>query len=432
MDINVLYHAFGQCNGVTTDSRKCPAESMFFALKGDTFDGNAFAAKALDNGCAYAVVDNAAVIPEGDKRYILVDDCLCALQQLARMHRRRLGTPVIGITGTNGKTTTKELIAAVLSVRHSVLYTSGNFNNHIGVPLTLLRLRPEHTIAVVEMGASHPGDIRELVGIAEPDYGIITNVGKAHLEGFGSQEGVMRTKGELFDYLREKGGLAVFVNADYPYLIRMAHGLKQISYGSNEGLYVSGHALDESAYLTFTWQADDGKAPHKVRTRLIGDYNLPNALAAITIGRFFGVEADEADRAIEEYVPQNNRSQLKETGRNTLVIDAYNANPASMMASIDNFYRMQAVHKMLILGDMLELGKDSPEEHRKIVEHLQACGFSDVALVGAQFTALCPPYPVYPDVDSLISELQRKAFSGKTILIKGSNSIRLSAVADYL
>ena len=435
MDLDTLYRIFRRSSGVTTDSRKCAAGSLFFALKGDTFDGNTFAAKALDGGCAYAVVDNPAVVPQGDARYLLVDDTLQALQQLARTHRCAMGTPIIGITGTNGKTTTKELMSAVLTQKYCLLHTEGNLNNAIGVPLTLLRLRPEHTLAVVEMGASHPGDIKELVEIAEPDYGIVTNVGKAHLQGFGSLEGVIKTKGELFDYLRGKGGATVFVHDDSPYLKDMAHGLTQVLYGSRAGLYVSGRSLGCDPYLNLEWQAEgETGTPHEVHTHLIGDYNLPNVLAAIAIGRYFGVEAEAACRALEGYLPSNNRSQLKRTEKNTLIIDAYNANPTSMGASIDNFSHMQAEGKVLILGDMRELGADSATEHRKIVDRLaRERGFDRVILVGEQFgIANQGRYPHYPDTQALIAALQADCPTGKTILIKGSNSLKLASVADYL
>ena len=435
MDLDTLYRIFRRSSGVTTDSRKCAAGSLFFALKGDTFDGNTFAAKALDGGCAYAVVDNPAVVPQGDARYLLVDNTLQALQQLARTHRRAMGTPIIGITGTNGKTTTKELMSAVLAQKYCLLHTEGNLNNAIGVPLTLLRLRPEHTLAVVEMGASHPGDIKELVEMAEPDYGIVTNVGKAHLQGFGSLEGVIKTKGELFDYLRGKGGATVFVHDDSPYLKDMAHGLTQVLYGSREGLYVSGRSLGCAPYLNLEWQAEDETGtPHEVHTHLIGDYNLPNVLAAIAIGRYFGVEAEAACRALEGYLPSNNRSQLKRTEKNTLIIDAYNANPTSMGAAIDNFSHMQAEGKVLILGDMRELGADSATEHRKIVDRLaRERGFDRVILVGEQFgIANQGRYPHYPDTQALIAALQADCPTGKTILIKGSNSLKLASVADYL
>ena len=431
MDLTILYDLFRRCpGGVTTDSRNCPQGSLFVALKGENFDGNRFAASALEKGCAYAVVDDAACCPAGDSRYVLVDDCLHALQQLARHHRRVLGTPLIGITGTNGKTTTKELTAAVLARSHRVLCTQGNLNNHIGVPLTLLALKPEHTLAVVEMGASHPGDIKELVDIAEPDCGLITNVGKAHLQGFGSLEGVMRTKGELYDFLRTRPDAFIFLHKDDPDLCRMAGELPALCYGSDPELYVCGRLLSCSPFLRFAWKgAEDW---HEVQTLLIGSYNLPNALAAVAVGRRFGVsEADICD-ALSAYVPRNNRSQLRRTSCNVLIIDAYNANPTSMRAAIDNFARMEAPHKMLILGDMLELGADSALEHQRIVDHLASYGLTDVVLVGAQFGATRHSCPSFPDVAGLSDWLQTHKPVGKTILIKGSNGIRLGTVAEAL
>lgn len=432
MDITSLYRIFRECTCVSTDSRNCPQGSLFIALKGENFNGNAFAAKALEQGSAYAVVDEAEYAPAGNTHYILVENCLRTLQQLANHHRRQLGTCIIGITGTNGKTTTKELIAAVLSQSHHILYTQGNLNNHIGVPLTLLGLQSRHDLAVIEMGASHPGDIKELVEIAEPDYGIITNVGKAHLEGFGSLEGVIRTKGELYDFLRRRGNATVFVHHDNPYLMEMARGLKQVTYGTEEGLYVNGRITGNSPYLTFEWRAGKDGEWHEVQTQLIGEYNFPNALAAVTIGRFFGADAEKTDKALAEYTPRNNRSQLRKTADNTLIIDAYNANPTSMMASIGNFGNMQAENKMLILGDMRELGKESAEEHQKIVDYLEECGFEDVVLVGELFAATRHTYPDYRDATALIAALQENKPCGKTILIKGSNGIKLSSVTDYL
>lgn len=434
MDTTALYRIFLSCTGVTTDSRHCPEGSLFIALKGETFNGNAFAAKALKAGCAYAVVDEAAYAPAGDTHYILVDNCLHTLQQLARHHRRQLGTRIIGITGTNGKTTTKELIAAVLSQKYNLLYTQGNLNNPIGVPLTLLRLKAEHELGVVEMGASHPGDIKELVEIAEPDYGIITNVGKAHLEGFGSFEGVVRTKGELYDYLRQHGKPTIFLHRDNPYLTEIAGGLTPVTYGEKkeEGLYVSGHVIGNSPFLAFEWQNGQAGETHEVHTQLIGEYNFPNALAAVTIGRFFGVEAEKIDKALNEYSPQNNRSQLKKTADNTLIIDAYNANPTSMLASISNFRNMQAENKLLILGEMGELGEASAEEHQKIVDYLEESRFDNVILVGEKFAATRHTYPTYPTVNELTEILKQQKPCRKTILIKGSHYTKLESIIGYL
>ena len=432
MKLSALYQIFLDCQLVTTDSRNCPEGSLFIALKGESFNGNAFAGKALETGCAYAVIDESEYAIEGDQRYILVDDCLQTLQQLANYHRHQLDTRVIGITGTNGKTTTKELISAVLSQSHNILYTLGNLNNHIGVPSTLLRLKAEHDLAVIEMGANHPGEIKFLSEIVEPDCGIITNVGKAHLEGFGSFEGVIKTKGELYDFLRKKEGSTVFIHHDNAYLMNIAEGLNLIPYGTEDDLYVNGRITGNSPYLTFEWKAGkDGKS-YQVQTQLIGEYNFPNALAAITIGRFFGVEDAKINEALAGYTPQNNRSQLKKTDDNTLIIDAYNANPTSMMAALQNFRNMEVPHKMLILGDMRELGAESAAEHQKIADYLKECTFEKVWLVGDQFAAAEHSFQTYPNVQEVIKELEANKPKGYTILIKGSNGIKLSSVVDYL
>lgn len=431
MKLSALYQIFLDCQSVTTDSRNCPDGSLFIALKGESFNGNAFAKLALDSGCAFAIIDEAQYAIEGDQRYILVDDCLHTMQQLANYHRRQLGTRVIGITGTNGKTTTKELISSVLCQAHNVLYTLGNLNNHIGVPATLLRLKPEHDLAVIEMGANHPGEIKFLCEIAEPDYGIITNVGKAHLEGFGSFEGVIKTKGELYDFLRKKDAIT-FIHHDNAYLMNISQGLDLISYGTEDDLYVNGRIIGNSPYLAFEWKAGKDGEAHQVCTQLIGEYNFPNALAAITIGRFFGVEAKLIDKALAEYTPQNNRSQLKKTKDNTLIIDAYNANPTSMMAALQNFRNMTVPHKMLILGDMRELGTDSPAEHQKIVDYIKENDFEKVWLVGEQFAASEHAFKTYANVQEVIKDLQENKPQGYTILIKGSNGIKLSSTVEFL
>lgn len=439
MSLSALYQIFLKCQLVTTDSRNCPDGSLFIALKGGSFNGNAFAGKALESGCAYAIVDEKEYAVEGDERYILVDDCLQTMQQLANYHRRQLGTRVIGITGTNGKTTTKELIAAVLMRKLNVLFTQGNLNNHIGVPATLLRLKEEHDLAVIEMGANHPEEIKFLCEIAEPDYGIITNVGKAHLEGFGSFEGVIKTKGELYDFLREKSNSlskkedsCIFIHHDNPWLMNIAGGLKQVPYGTQDDLYVNGRITGNSPYLAFEWKAGKDGELHRIQTQLIGEYNFPNALAAVTIGRFFGVEAEEIDEALAGYTPQNNRSQLQQTEDNTLIIDAYNANPTSMMAALQNFRNMTVPHKMLLLGDMRELGAESLSEHQKIADYIEESGFDEVWLVGEQFASVSHPFKTYADVQEVINELKSNKPKGYTILIKGSNGIKLSTVVEYL
>lgn len=427
MEIAELYKCFMECGKVTTDSRNCPEGSMFIALKGETFNGNAFAAQALKQGCRYAVIDESEYAGEGT---ILVDNCLQALQQLANYHRRQLKTPVIGITGTNGKTTTKELISTVLSRKFNTLYTEGNFNNHIGVPLTLLRLTKEHEMAVVEMGANHPGEIKTLVHIAEPDYGIITNVGKAHLQGFGSFEGVIRTKGELYDFLRDKGGATIFIQNENPYLNGIAEGLTCVRYGQTAGLYVSGELISCSPFLSFRWIAEG--VSHEVNTHLIGSYNLDNMLAAAAIGRYFGVSDDDISSALASYLPHNNRSQLKETADNKLIVDAYNANPTSMMAALKNFRQIEAPHKMVILGDMKELGEASREEHQKVVDYLKECGFDRVVLVGPEFAAATHSYQTFQHVDEVLADIRIHKPQGYYILIKGSNSMKLSQLPEYL
>lgn len=434
MKVENIYGLFRKCTGVTTDSRKCGPGLMFFALKGERFDGNEFVRGALEQGCPYAVMDNADLYDPADSRMILVDNVLSTLQQVAALHRRTLGTPVIGITGTNGKTTTKELTNAVMSTTYNVLCTQGNLNNSIGVPLTVLGLKAEHEYAIVEMGASHPGDIKELVNVSQPDFGLITNVGKAHLLGFGSFEGVKRTKGELYDWLREHNGTA-FVNRDNEHLQQMCAGLPLIEYGKpgQEGLLVEGEVLECNPFVRFRWRSHKGNW-HTVQTSLIGAYNVDNALAAITIGLHFGVSEEKASEAVAGYQPQNNRSQLTRTERNSLVVDAYNANPTSMAAAIENFSMMKADHKMLILGDMRELGEVSEAEHKRIVDMLREKGFAHVWLVGSEFgkTAQDSGFRLFPDVDAVNEALKSEPVSGCTILIKGSNSIGLTKTITNL
>ncbi len=421
-----LYRIFLQHPEITTDSRDCPDGSIFFALKGDTFDGNAYAKAALSQGCSFAVVDEAEYYDSGDPRLLLVDNALTALQQLARHHRRQLRVPVIGITGTNGKTTTKELVSAVLSRKYNVLYTQGNFNNHIGVPKTLLRLTPQHEIAVIEMGANHPGEIKTLVNIAEPDYGLITNVGRAHLQGFGSFEGVIRTKGELYDYLRGTSGKA-FINENNPYLTGISNGLELIKYGNN------GHLAGCTPYLSFEYGG------HLVSTRLVGAYNLDNALAAACVGNWFGVSDDDIRSAIADYEPSNNRSQLVKTAANTLIVDAYNANPTSMKAALDNFRMMEADEKMVILGDMKELGDVSLEEHMSVIRLIGECRIPDAWFVGDEFKKAAAQMPegtahyrFFDNVEAVKAAIGTASPTGKTILIKGSNSTRLFTLPALL
>lgn len=434
MSIEDLYKIFVEHPVVTTDSRDVPEGSMFFALKGETFDGNQYAVASLEKGASYAVIDDESVYnaTEGEMkdRLVLSSDVLLTLQQLANHHRCQLGTTIVGVTGTNGKTTTKELIAAVLSKKYNVLYTQGNFNNHIGVPKTLLRLTKEHQIAVIEMGANHPGEIKTLVNIVQPDYGIITNVGKAHLLGFGSFEGVIKTKGELYDYLREDKG-TVFINNDNEYLKDIANDLRLICYGQKDDahLLVKGEFVECNPYLKFKWNTQPSAfSPMEVQTQLIGAYNIDNALAAATIGTLFGVASDDICKALEEYAPSNNRSQMKKTDCNTLIIDAYNANPTSMAAALDNFKVMKAEHKMCILGAMRELGDASDDEHKKIVEKVNASDFEVVWYVGEEFGEAM----THKDIDAVLASIAEKKPEGMTILIKGSNSTKLIQTVDKL
>ena len=446
MEISELYKIFTEHPVVTTDSRDCPAGSLFFALKGASFNGNKFAAVALEKGCAYAVVDESEYAT--DPRCLLVDDCLHTLQQLALMHRRTLGTRIIGITGTNGKTTTKELTAAVLQEKYNVLYTAGNFNNDIGVPKTLLRLKPEHEVAVVEMGASHPGDIKTLVDIVEPDYAIITNVGRAHLQGFGSFEGVVRTKGELYDFMRQnrfadnasntplKPERTVFIDNDNPHLNGISNGLSLVRYGcaDADNLYVQGRVTGCEPTLNFEWHSAADATWHAVSTHLIGTYNIANMLAAATIGLYFGVSAQQIDHALSGYVPSNNRSQFEQTKDNRLIVDAYNANPTSMAAALDNFAQINANHKMVIIGDMKELGEVSHDEHQKIVDMLKASDIETVWLVGAEFEHCDTPhgFRLFDNVEQVKDAIAADKPQGRYILVKGSNSTKLFELPSLL
>lgn len=433
MNIPDLYRIFQQHPVVTTDSRNCPEGSIFFALKGLSFNGNEFAAQALEQGCAYAVVDEEAYHQPSDSRFILVDDCLKTLQLLANHHRRVLGTRIIGITGTNGKTTTKELVATVLAEKYNVLYTLGNLNNEIGVPKTLLRLTNEHEIAVVEMGASHPGDIKVLVDIVEPDYAIITNVGKAHLQGFGSFEGVIKTKGELYDFMRERKTGKVFIHAENEWLMGIAQGLDLIKYGTGDGsgLYVHGEVVSCSPFLKFRWEQDP-KTSYEVQTHLIGSYNILNMLAAACMGCYFGITAEQINHALTHYIPSNNRSQLDITSHNRLIMDAYNANPTSMLAALQNFRDMDVSPKMAILGDMRELGEVSHEEHQKIADFLSTLPLDEVWLVGEEFGKTSSKFRKFKDVEEVKEALLAHRPDNHYILIKGSNGIKLFELPELL
>lgn len=433
-----IYEKFLQSNGVSIDSRNCPKDAMFVGIKGANFDGNLFVEKALELGCKYAITDNPE-IGVGNPNIIHVEDSLKTLQDLACYHRCKFNIPVIGITGTNGKTTSKELISTVLSKEYNVLYTQGNLNNHIGVPLTLLRLNRSHNIAVVEMGANHPEEIAFLCKIARPNFGIITNVGKAHLEGFGSFEGVKKTKGELYEWIAGVEG-KIFLHADNPHLCDMALNLDTIKYGEAGDNFVSGKIISCTPYinvsLNLNGNASGESQTYEINTQLIGDYNLSNILSAACIGRYFGVMDEDIVAALSEYTPTNNRSQCTRTERNTLIVDAYNANPTSMEAAIKNFSKIETSDKkVLILGDMKELGEDSEAEHIKVLNQIKSLGLAECYFVGSEFSKVAPSLgftQCFSDVDLLAEYLQSDPISNSTILIKGSNSTKLTKIVPSL
>lgn len=437
MQISELYALFLAHPVVTTDTRNCPEGSIFFALRGETFNGNDFALRALEAGCAHAVVDDPA-LRGADERLIAVDDVLTTLQALAHYHREHLHTPIIQITGTNGKTTTKELTAAVLSKHFQVLYTQGNFNNHIGVPKTLLRLTSADEIAVIETGANHPGEIDELSQIVDADCGLITNVGRAHLEGFGSFEGVVKTKGELYDYLRSKANSFIFLDATNQHLAEIAHDLPAVTYGlrtEGQSFHVEGEVLCCDPMLNFRFRMDGGEWL-TVKTQLIGAYNVGNALAAIAVGTHFGVTPTEAAEAIAAYRPGNNRSELMKTASNELIVDAYNANPTSMKAALDNFALIEHPHKMMILGEMRELGLDSAGEHAEVVRHALSLRCEALWLVGEEFYPFAEDDEAiqwFPDVEAVKTALVGgDRPTDRLILIKGSNGTKLFQLPELL
>lgn len=429
MNIPHLYAIFRDHPQITTDSRNIPANSIFFALKGANFNGNSYAADALTRGAAFAVIDEPSFAT--DERCIVVDDVLLCLQHLARYHRDQLKLPILAITGTNGKTTTKELVAAVLARKFKVNFTQGNLNNHIGVPLTILSMSEDTEFGVVEMGANHPGEIKALCEIANPDFGLITNIGMAHLEGFGSFEGVIRTKSELYDFLRAKKAKC-FVNADNPLLIQQASGLDQVSYGNSTDYFMSGEAVSTGNYLVI--KALFPKGWLYLKSRLVGDYNSENLLAAACIGKYFGVESLQIQEALAEYTPTNNRSQLIQKEKNVVIMDAYNANPSSMMAALINFAKIKNDNKCLVLGDMLELGEASDKEHQKIVNFIENQNFSIVLLVGQHFakTTDRKEKKKFEHVELLSNYLKTQPIENKLILIKGSRGIHLEKILELI
>lgn len=428
-DLEKLYRQYLVTQLVSTDTRKITPGSLFFALKGDKFNGNTFAAQALESGASFAVVDEAPYAV--NNQYFLVDDVLQTLQQLANYHRRQLAIPFIGITGSNGKTTTKELINAVLSRKYRTYATKGNLNNHIGVPLTLLAITNEIEIAIIEMGASKIGDIQELVTICEPTHGIITNIGKAHLEGFGGVEGVQKGKGELYEFLQFRNGV-VFIHSQNETLQLMTSTryFGEVVQYPKMGDFFTCELLESSPVVIYRHESGDA-----VRTNLAGAHNFENMAAALCVGKYFEVPADDANQAVSSYLPENNRSQVVKKGTNTVLLDAYNANPTSMQASLESFMALQAAKKVVILGDMLELGTESEAEHQAIGEVVAKGNFDVVLLCGKQMQAAVAPNPMayyFPDKFSLINWLQDNKFQDTHILIKGSRGMGLETVVEWL
>lgn len=431
MDIQRLYDIFLNSCGISTDTRTIPADSLFVALKGENFDANTMIAQALEKGAKHVVTTDKSYA--NNPQATVVDDTLKALQQLAAYHRQQLGLPIVGITGTNGKTTTKELVASVLRKKYNVYSTKGNLNNHIGVPLSLLSITDKHDIAVIEMGASHPGEIRELAAIVKPTSGLITNVGIAHIQGFGSFEGVKKTKGELYEQIKSTNG-TIFINATNDNLVGMLGNYdRTISYGTDmEQCLVDGHVVEMSETLNLEWRYNDSQY-RTIKTHLTGAYNLENVLAATTVGCFYGVAEADICEAISEYTPTNSRSQIVTTSRNRLVLDAYNANPSSMNASLDNFASLPGDNKMLILGAMRELGAEQDSQHLAIMDKIQKLGFDSVYLVGDEFKKFASQYPQFTIVTEA-PELfdMASAVSNKYILVKGSRSNKLEVLVEKL
>ncbi len=432
MNTELLYQHFLNSSGISTDTRKIDSGNLFFALKGPNFNANTFAAQALEIGAALVVVDEAEVIPNNDPRYFLVDDVLTALQQLALHHRRQLSIPIIGLTGSNGKTTSKELLHAVLKQKFKTSATVGNLNNHIGVPLTLLAIGKETEIAIVEMGANKQGDIKELCDIAEPTHGFITNIGKAHLEGMGGIEGVLKTKTELFQHLRENKG-TVFINSQDPVLSNMAKRFENPILYPAKGGFCEVEFVDANPFVRFKIEGSD--AIHL--SSMIGAYNFGNIANALTVGKFFGVPMEQAVQAIVTYKPANMRSQLVEKRSNLIILDAYNANPSSMEVAIKTFGEMTGKkHKMIILGDMYELGDSTESEHEKLGEWVSQYDFDKICFAGKHTQAALTKAPMkalyFPDPFSFRNWLQDSKLEDHLILIKGSRGMKLEGLVDFI
>lgn len=425
-----MYSIFLNHPLISTDTRNIAKGGIFFALKGPNFNANKFAGEALEKGAEYAVIDDPSL---KDSNFILVEDVLTSLQQLAAFHRDHLDIPFIGITGSNGKTTTKELIKASLEQKYKTFATKGNLNNHIGVPLSVLSVRPDHEMAIIEMGANHLGEIASLCQISKPDFGIITNIGKAHIEGFGSFEGVKKAKGELYSFIASKAG-KLFINNDNEILREIAPDIEKITYGSGENCFCYGELIKSSPFLELNWKCPSNETGmQELNSQLYGSYNFENILAAICIGNYFKVPPTSINKAINEYIPSNNRSQIIKNPDNTIYLDAYNANPSSMESAIQTFSLVKNPNKLFILGDMLELGDISGEEHRKIIETLLNKEMDKVLLVGSEFQKACKgEFPVVNDYKEALEYLQKGNWKGFDILIKGSRGIQLEKLAPEL
>ena len=424
--IEKIYELYKTSYTVTTDSRNVSKGCVFVALKGEHFDGNDFAVRAAEEGVAACVIADRQDLPEHERLFV-VDDSLETLQELAAYHRKKMGLPIIGITGTNGKTTTKELVSAVLAKKFNVVFTHGNFNNHLGVPLTLLKIKPEAEIAVVEMGANHPGEIKQLANIVKPDFGIITNIGKAHLEGFGGFGGVIRTKNEMYQHIAEHNGM-LFVNNDNELLTDLSRNINKVTYGASDNANIKGKMLSANPYLSIEWNG------YNIDTQLVGDYNFENVMAAVCVGTYFKVEANDIVDALSGYSPTNNRSQVIETLKNRVVMDAYNANPTSMDHSIRNFKNICKNDNLLIIGDMRELGEESDKEHEAILNLLNELGFENVMLVGPEFSKIArnSGYKTFENVEDAAHFIENHTVEGKDVLVKGSNGIHLNKIIEFL
>ena len=427
MTIQAIHHLFMASAGVTTDTRNLTKDGLFFALKGANFNGNEFAIHALNEGCAYAVVDEPQ--KSDDARIILVDDVLLTLQNLAHYHRMQFNIPIIGITGSNGKTTSKELTGAVLSKKFNTLITAGNLNNHLGVPFTLLKLNEEHQLAIIEMGANKPGDIKELVEIASPTHGIITNIGAAHIEGFGSIEGVIKTKGEMYDFISAHEGTLFYHAADPVLTTILPEDVVLYSFGKKDA-DVNGQLIAQNPFVSFQWNTKTYQSPI-LETHLVGRYNFTNFLLAAAVGNYFDVDPVLINEAITTYIPTNNRSQITKTERNTLIVDCYNANATSMKAALESLVEMEGQEKVFILGDMRELGPISIEEHKKIVEFIRTNNLN-AFLVGEEMGKVANEIPHFKSWNELVKDSQFLAITNSLVLIKGSRGIRLEEVLPYL